>query len=221
MDSRHLAVGKCSYRVTLSDHRNQWKPGLTEQFTCFVTCPHVRAVHIHLQTASQLWMLNLRDAAAAELQHIKPRGMAVGLLWLETPEKGVQDWATEGKSHCPSSIPSCISRENTFDRSLTKHREARQAARHRWHSRWRRSSQLVWSQCCILLRCFQGLSWTDLWWWMLFQTKVLLHTKDGERLLISLTLQSSLRLSPHLSGSEGGERMPLVKTSHMLQLVCL
>ena len=50
---------------------------------------------------------------------------------------------------------------------------------------------------------------------------MLLHTKDGERLPISLTLQSSSRLSPHLSGSEGDERMPLVKTSHVLQLACL
>ena len=80
MDSQHLAVGKRSYWVTLSDHMDQWKPGLTEQFICFVTCPHIRAVHIHLQTASQLWMLNLKGAPAAELQHVKSRGMAVGLL---------------------------------------------------------------------------------------------------------------------------------------------
>lgn len=59
-----------------------------------------------------------------------------------------------------------------------------QAARHRWHSRWGKSSQLVWSQCCTLPRCFQGLPWTDLRWWKLLQAKVLLHTKDGERLLV-------------------------------------
>lgn len=66
----------------------QWQPGLTEQRIGFVTCPRVRAVHRHLQIASQLWMPNLKDAPAAELQHVKSRGIAGGLLSLETPEKG-------------------------------------------------------------------------------------------------------------------------------------
>lgn len=56
---------------------------------------------------------------------------------------------------------------------------------------------------------------------MLLQAKALPHTKDGERLLVSLTLQSSSKLSPYFNGSKGDERMPLVKTSCVLQLASL
>lgn len=125
-------------------------------------------------------MQSLKEAP--ELQPLKSKGMAVILLCLFTPEK----WGnrpSHGREE-PPPIICTMSMENTFDRSLTRRTGARQAARHRWHSRWGKSSQLVWSQCCTYPRCFQGLSGTDLQWWMLLQTNVLLHTEDGERLLV-------------------------------------
>lgn len=125
-------------------------------------------------------MQSLKEAP--ELQPLKSKGMAVILLCLLTPEK----WGnrpSHGREE-PPAIICTMSMENTFDRSLTRRTGARQAARHRWHSRWGKSSQLVWSQCCTYPRCFQGLSGTDLQWWMLLQTNVLLHTEDGERLLV-------------------------------------
>lgn len=190
-----------------------------EQFTCFVTCPHIRADHIHLQTASQLQMLNLKKCSSSKVSACQVKRNGSGFTLTRNPRKSVKRLSYRRED--PLSLIYTVSRENTFDRSLTRCREARQAARHRWHSRWGKSSQLVWSQCCILPRCFQGLSWTDLQWWILSQAKVLLHTKDGERPLISLTLQSSLRLSPHLSGSKGNEKVPLVKASHVLQCLPL
>lgn len=47
------------------------------------------------------------------------------------------------------------------------------------------------------------------------------NTYQGWGRMISLTLQSSSRLSLHLGGFEENERMLSVKTSHVLQLACL
>lgn len=155
---------------------NQWKPGLMLRNMS----THYSSSYIPPNCFSAL-MLNLKDA---DLQHVK--GNDSGFALIRRPRKGTK--RPNYRREMPLSLMCTISRANTFDRSPTRRREARQAARHRWHSRWGKSSQLVWSQCCTWPRCFQGLTWTDLWWWTLLQVKVLLHAKDGERLPNSLIL---------------------------------